>query len=101
MIPVETVMGITQGWRFIQEHPVVTWVVIAVLLGLAVLAIRQSRLKHQGKNIFRAVALSLVIGAAGFYGWAYNTRGPSLAAQLHELAGQVAAERSLNPPAAN
>lgn len=98
MIPVETVEGLISGWRFTQQHPVVTGVVIAVLLGLAFLAASRSRRSPQRKNFLRAVSLSFVIGAAGFFSWAYNTRSPGLAAQVEKLADQVSVERSLSPP---
>lgn len=98
MISVETVVGITNGWRFTQEHPVLTTVVIAVLLTLAFFAASRSRRNPQRKNFLRAVSLSLVIGAAGFFSWAYTTRSQGLATQVETLAEQVSVERSLPSP---
>ena len=97
MIPVETANGLISGWRFTQQHPVVTGAVIAVLLALAFLAASRSRRSPQQKNFLRAVSLSFVIGAAGFFSWAYNTRSPGLAAPVEQLADQVAVERNLSP----
>lgn len=85
MIPVDAIIGL----RFTQEHPFVTGVVIAVLITLAILAARRSSRSPQRKNALRAVSLALVIGAAGFFSWAYNTRGPG----LFEHAAKVAAEQ--------
>ncbi|MBM5459081.1 hypothetical protein H8F21_16045 [Pseudomonas sp. P66] len=90
MIPV----GVISGLRFTQEHPYVTGVVIAVLLALAILAASRSRRSPQRKNALRAVSLALVIGAAGFFSWAYNTRSPGLAEQVTKLAEQVSAQQA-------
>lgn len=94
MIPV----GIISGLRFTQQHPFVTGVVIAVLLALAFLAASRSRRSPQRKNALRAVSLALVIGAAGFFSWAYNTRSPGLADQMaayvEKIAPQGAAENA-------
>lgn len=100
MIPVDTVVGLTSGWRFTQQHPVVTGVVVAVLLALAFLAVIWSKRSPLGRNLMRAVSLSLVIGAAGFSSWAYTTRSPGLAAPVEKLAGQVAIQSSRSLPRA-
>lgn len=90
MIPVDVISGL----RFTQEHPYVTGVVIAVLLVLAILAAIRSRRSPQRKNALRAVSLALVIGAAGFFSWAYSTRSPGLADQVAKFAEQVSAEQA-------
>lgn len=87
MIPVSVISGL----RFTQEHPFVTGVVIAVLLALATLAASRS---PQRKKALRAVSVALVIGAIGFYSWAYNTRTPGLADQVAKLAKHAAAEQA-------
>lgn len=89
MIPVDAIIGL----RFTQEHPFVTGVVIAVLIALAILAASRSRRSLQRKKALRAVSLALVIGAAGFFSWAYNTRGPGLFEHAAKFADQVAAEQ--------
>lgn len=90
MIPV----GVISGLRFTQEHPFVTGIVIAVLLGLAIFAASHSRRSPQRKNALRAGSLALVVGAVGFYSWAYNTRSPGLANQVAKVAEQVDAEQA-------
>ena len=85
MIPVDVIIGL----RFIQEHPFVTAVVTAVLLAFAILAASRSRRSHKRENALRVVSLALVIAAAGFLGWSYNTRSPG----LFEHAAKVAAEQ--------
>lgn len=98
MIPVETVVGITSGWRVIQMQPVLTVSVIVVLLALAFLAGSLSRRKLAQKAILRVVSLSLVLGAAGFFTWAYTTRGPSLtdlAAQVEQAVKQCEGEQPM------
>lgn len=87
MIPVDAIIGL----RFIQEHPFVTGVVIAVLVALAILAAIRSRRSPQRKNALRAVSLALVIGASVFFSWAYNTRGPGLFEHAAKFADQAAA----------
>lgn len=89
MIPVDAIIGL----RFTQEHPFVTGVVIAVLIALGILAASRSRRSPLWKNALRAVSLSLLIGAAGFFSWAYNTRGPGLFEHAAKFADQVAAEQ--------
>lgn len=89
MIPVDAIIG----FRFTQEHPFVTAVVIAVLIALAILAAIRGRRSPQRKKALSAVSLALVIGAAGFFSWAYNTRGPGLFEHAAKIAGQVAAEQ--------
>ncbi|MCT4900306.1 hypothetical protein LZK66_00060 [Pseudomonas aeruginosa] len=90
MIPVSVISGL----RFTQGHPFVTGVVIAVLLALATLAASRSRRSPQRKKALRAVSVALVIGAIGFYLWAYNTRTPGLADQVAKLAKHAAAEQA-------
>lgn len=89
MIPVDAIIGL----RFTQEHPFVTGVVIAVLIALAILAAIRSRRSPQWRKALRAVSLALVIGAAGFFSWAFNTRGPGLFEHAAKFADQVAAEQ--------
>lgn len=89
MIPVDAIIGL----RFTQEHPFVTGVVIAVLIALAILAAIRSRRSPQRKKALRAVSLALVIGAAGFFSWAFNTRGPGLFEHAAKFADQIAAEQ--------
>lgn len=93
MIPV----GVISGLRFTQEHPYVTGAVMAVLLALAILAAsrsRRSRRSPKRKNALRVVSLALVVGAAGFYSWAYNTRSPGLADEVREFAEQVSNQQA-------
>jgi ABC-type tungstate transport system substrate-binding protein len=92
MIPVETVVGITHGWRFTQQHPILTGVVIAVPLALALIAAIRSRQNPKRKNLLRAVSLTLMLCATGFFSWAYNTRSPDFGAQIEKLAYQVSAD---------
>lgn len=89
MIPV----GVISGLRFTQEHPYLTGVVIAALLVLAILAASRSRRSPQRKNALRAVSLALVIGAVGFYSWAYNTRGPGLFEQVTKAVAEQQAQQ--------
>ncbi|WP_434598604.1 hypothetical protein M1D58_27420 (plasmid) [Pseudomonas sp. R4-76] len=93
MIPVEVIDGLINGWRFTQQHPVVTGVVIAVLLALAFLAAMRSRRSPQRKFL-RAVSVLLVIGAVGFYSWAYTTRSPRLSEQVQTLVDQASIDET-------
>jgi hypothetical protein len=88
-IPVETVEGIVHGWRFSQEHPALTGSVVIALFVLAFIFGVMSFRIGQRKNILRAASLSLVLGASGFYGWAYATRGPGLSAALESATAAV------------
>ncbi|WP_116826526.1 hypothetical protein [Pseudomonas savastanoi] len=97
MIPVDAIIGV----RFTQEHPFVTVAVIAVLIALAILTASRSRRSLQRKKALRAVSLALVIGAAGFFSWAYNTRGPGLLEHAAKFADQVAAEQQAEQNAVN
>ncbi|MFA4834464.1 MAG: hypothetical protein WC749_00130 [Dehalococcoidia bacterium] len=89
MLPIDAIIGL----RFTQAHPFVTGVVIAVLIALAMLAAIRSRRCPQQKKALRAVSLALMIGAAGFFSWAYNTRGPGLFEHAAKFADQVSAEQ--------
>jgi ABC-type nickel/cobalt efflux system permease component RcnA len=89
LIPINAIIGL----RFIQQHPFVTSVVIAVLIALAILAAIRSRRSPQRKKALRAVSLALVTGAACFFSWAYNTRGPGLFEHAAKYADQIAAEQ--------
>jgi len=89
LIPIDAIIGL----RFTQEHPFVTGVVMAVLIALAILAASRGRSSTQRKAALRSVSLALVIAAAGFFLWAYNTRSPGLFAQTAKFADQVAAEQ--------
>jgi bacteriorhodopsin len=87
MIPVETVVGITQGWRFTQQHPVLTGVVTAALVCLALFAASRSVRQPERKVFWRAASLLVVIGAAVFFSWAYNARSPGLTTKVLQVTG--------------